>query len=51
MTPSPPRLWPYVLAGMVCALILLAFLEPMPVSAPLELAPLGPDSPLYGPIK
>ncbi len=27
---KPVRLWPYVLAGMLCALALWAYLEPIP---------------------
>lgn len=27
---TPVRLWPYVLAGMLCAVALWAYLEPIP---------------------
>ncbi len=49
--PPLPRLWPYVLAGVVTAILLWAYLEPVPEHTPVEPVSLGPDSPLYGPVK
>ena len=34
MTTSLPRLWPYVLAGMICAWLLLSLFEPLPSTPP-----------------
>lgn len=47
---APPRLWPYVLAGLICSLLMLAYLEPIPESTTPEVS-VGPESPLYGPLK
>ena len=45
---KPARLWPYVLAGMLVALFLWAYFEPIPHHTTLE--PIGPSSSLYGPV-
>lgn len=44
------RLWPWVVAGLLVALLLLAYLEPIPAHTKVRIS-LGPDSPLYGPIR
>lgn len=45
------RLWPWVIAGLVVALCLWAYWEPNPTMPPMERPFIGPDSPLYGPLK
>lgn len=45
--PAPVRLLRWVLGGFV----LWAYLEPMPEYVTPEPVTLGPDSPLYGPLK
>lgn len=45
------RLWPNVLLGLTVALLLWAYLEPMPAHTKMEQPWLGPNSPLYGPLK
>lgn len=45
------RLWPYVLAGLICGLLLLAYLEPIPEPTKPEPVSIGPESSLYGPLK
>jgi hypothetical protein len=44
-----PRLWPYVLTGLLMALCLWAYFEPIPEHTTLE--PIGPSSSLYGPLR
>ncbi len=48
---KPVRFWPYVLAGLLCALAIWAYLEPMPEHTPMDPVTLGPNSPLYGPLR
>lgn len=45
---KPVRLWPWVLAGLICAMLLWAYFEPIPEHTTLE--PIGPRSSLYGPM-
>lgn len=45
-----PRLWPWVLAGLVLSLSTWAYLEPMPSFTTLQPVAVGPNSPLYGPM-
>ena len=33
---KPARLWPYVLVGMLCALLLWAYFEPIPHLSKME---------------
>lgn len=53
--PAPVRLWPWVLGGVLLGVlggfVLWAYLEPMPEYVTPEPVTLGPDSPLYGPLK
>ena len=51
MNTELPRLWPYVLVGLAFALLAWAYLEPIPEHRPMEPVALGPNSPLYGPLK
>lgn len=46
---KPARLWPYVLAGLICAMLLWAYFEPIPEHTTLE--PIVPRSSLYGPLR
>lgn len=46
---KPARLWPYVLVGLILALCLWAYFEPIPYHTTLE--PIGPSSSLYGPMR
>lgn len=48
---KPVRLWPYVLAGLIVAALLLAYLDPIPTYTKPEQPSPGPNSPLYGPLK
>lgn len=45
------RIWPWVLLGLIVALLLWAYLEPIPAHTKIEQPLLGPNSPLYGPLK
>lgn len=45
------RLWPYVVSGLIVAMLLWAYFEPMPAHTPAEQPTIGPNSPLYGPIR
>lgn len=45
-----PRLWPWVLTGMVVALLAWAYHTPVPHLSTMDPITLGPDSPLYGPL-
>jgi len=44
------RLWPWVLAGLILAVCLWAYFEPMPEFTTVT-TEIGPKSPLYGPLK
>lgn len=44
------RLWPYVVAGLIAAALLLAYLDPIPEHTKPEPVSIGPNSPLYGPL-
>jgi hypothetical protein len=44
------RLWPYVLAGLLVALCLWAYFEPIPEHTTSTTVTIGPNSPLYGPL-
>lgn len=45
------RVWPLVLVCLLFALAFWAYLEPIPEHTRLEPISLGPNSPLYGPLK
>lgn len=44
------QFWPWVLAGVMAALLLLAYFDPIPERTTPEPISLGPASPLYGPL-
>ena len=46
---KPVRLWPYVLAGIIVAMLLWAYFEPITYHTTIE--PIGPRSSLYGPMR
>ncbi|MHB1098136.1 MAG: hypothetical protein ACYCZR_01150, partial [Burkholderiales bacterium] len=48
---TPVRLWLWVLNGVLAAVLLWAYLEPIPAPTNHESVQVGPDSPLYGPIQ